>query len=340
VNFRPHAAAALAGAAAVLGFSPVDFFPATLAALAILVHLWVRAPSPRAAFLAGWLFGLGFFLAGVSWVYVSLHRFGAMPAPLAAFATFGFCAFLALFPALAGWAQARLRAPLAIPALWVLAEWLRGTILTGFPWLSAGYAAIDTPLAGYAPLGGSYLLSLLMVSAAGLLWMIAAGRARWAAVAGFAVTVLGGAALLTIGIVYWIGRGHVDEAVRADLSGGTQSAGEPVERLQLYFGDPNHVGLVRETRVVGYAETLEDRLRDLKYPVELTRTFVGLLAIGFREGRPTETEPEQLRLILRGKAVEGRNGSRTRLRVRVTLVGGGGAVTVKVSDPQLTRRVG
>jgi apolipoprotein N-acyltransferase len=101
-------AAFVAGAAAVLGFSPIDLFPLTLLALAVLVHLWLRAPSPRAAFLAGYCFGLGYFLAGVSWVYVSLHRFGGMPAPVAAFATFGFCAFLALFPALAGWAQARL----------------------------------------------------------------------------------------------------------------------------------------------------------------------------------------------------------------------------------------
>ncbi len=194
----PHAAAFLAGAAAVLGFSPLDFFPATLAALAVLVHLWVRAPTPRAAFAAGWLFGLGFFLAGVSWVYVSLHRFGFMPAPLAAFATLAFCAFLALFPAAAGWTQAKLRAPLAIPVLWVFAEWLRGTILTGFPWLSIGNAAIDTPLAGFAPVGGVYLMSLLVMIAAGLLWLIAVDRARWRAAAGFAVLGIAGAALQAV----------------------------------------------------------------------------------------------------------------------------------------------
>ncbi|MCP6757136.1 apolipoprotein N-acyltransferase, partial [Klebsiella pneumoniae] len=76
--------------------------------------------------------------------------------------------------------------------LWVLAEWLRGTILTGFPWLSAGYAAIDSPLAGFAPLGGTYLLSLLTAGAAVLLWMIAVGQARIAAAAGFAAIGLAG----------------------------------------------------------------------------------------------------------------------------------------------------
>lgn len=199
---RAQVAALLAGALAVLGFSPLDFFPATLAALVLLVHLWMRAPSPRAAFLAGFLFGLGFFLSGVSWVYISLNRFGAMPAPLAAVATLGFCAFLALFPALAGWAQARLPRsnlqPLAIPALWVLSEWLRETVLTGFPWLSVGYAAIDSPLAGYAPLGGLFLVSLVTVSSAVLLWLIAANRMRWFAGAAFAAIGVVGAALQAV----------------------------------------------------------------------------------------------------------------------------------------------
>jgi apolipoprotein N-acyltransferase len=199
VTWRLHAAALVAGAAAVLGFSPFDAFPVLLAALAVLVHLWMRAASPGAAFAAGYFFGLGLFLAGVSWIYVSLHRFGGMPAPLAAVATFGFCAFLALFPALAGWAHARLAPqalrPLAIPAAWTLAEWLRGTILTGFPWLAAGSAAVDTPLAGFAPLGGMYLASLLVMAAAVLLWMVAVRRARWAAAAGFAALGVAGAAL-------------------------------------------------------------------------------------------------------------------------------------------------
>jgi apolipoprotein N-acyltransferase len=127
-----------------------------------------------------------------------MNRFGGLAAPLAALATLGFCAFLALFPALAGWAQARLRAPLAIPALWVLTEWLRGWILTGFPWLSLGYSALDTPLAGYAPLGGVYLVSLAAMGAALLLWLIAAGERRWLTVPLFAALGIAGAALQAV----------------------------------------------------------------------------------------------------------------------------------------------
>ena len=195
------AAAALAGAAAVLGFSPVDAFPVTLVALAALVHLWVRSGGPREAFVLGFAFGCGFFLVGVSWVYVSLHRFGGMPAPVAATATLLFCAFLALFPALAGAAQARLAPPWrpwAIPALWMLAEWLRGTVLTGFPWLAVGYASLDTPLAGFAPLGGAYLVSLLAMASAVLLWATAARRSRRAAPAALVALLLAGALLQSV----------------------------------------------------------------------------------------------------------------------------------------------
>ncbi len=198
-GLSPFFIALLAGAAAVLGFSPTDLPVFTLGALAVLIHFWVRAPSPRAAFFVGLAFGTGFFVTGVSWVFISLYRFGAMPMPVAAFATAAFCVFLALFPALAGWAQARLPPsdlrPLAIAPLWVLSEWLRGWILTGFPWLALGYAAIDTPLAGFAPLGGVYLASLMMVTSAGLLWLVAAGRRRRTAIAAFALIGIAGAAL-------------------------------------------------------------------------------------------------------------------------------------------------
>lgn len=193
----------LAGAAAVLGFSPFDQFLAALAALTVLTHLLIAAKTRRAAFAIGYVFGLGLFTVGVSWIYVSLHRFGAMPAPLAAFATFAFCAFLALFPATAAWLQARLaerappalRAVLAIPAAWVMLEWLRGWILTGFPWLSVGYAAIDDALGGFAPLGGVYAVSLALACAAGLLWCVLAGRARWPAAAALLLLLASGFAL-------------------------------------------------------------------------------------------------------------------------------------------------
>jgi apolipoprotein N-acyltransferase len=191
-----HFLSFLAGAATVLAFAPLALHPLAFLTLAFLLHTWIDAPPRRCAWSGFW-FGLGFYGAGVSWVYVSLHTFGGMPGPLAAFATAGYCAFLALFPAAAGWLQARVparesvRACLLIPATWVLFEWMLSWILTGFPWLALGYTSAGWPLQGYAPLGGVYAISFLMVSVAGLLWLIAR-RERALAYAVTALAVLGG----------------------------------------------------------------------------------------------------------------------------------------------------
>jgi apolipoprotein N-acyltransferase len=196
---KVYAAAFVAGAASVIGFQP-GWFPVLLLAFALLVHLWVA--SGRSGFWLGFAYGLGLYGVGVSWVFVSMSRFGGLPAPLAALATLGFCALLALFPALVGWAQGRLpnvaSRPLAIPALWVLLEWLRGWFLTGFPWLGLGYAALDTPLEGYAPVGGVLLVTLAATAAAVLLQRVAAGERRWTSAALFAALGLGGAALQAV----------------------------------------------------------------------------------------------------------------------------------------------
>jgi apolipoprotein N-acyltransferase len=167
-----------AGLLCVLAFAPFELPVLALLCLTLLFSLWAGTERPRRAAWLGFLFGLGLFGGGVSWVYVSLHTFGGMPAAMAVLATLAFCAYLALFPALAGSLQARLprsaavpwsRLLLAMPALWLLGEWLRGWLLTGFPWLGLGYAQSDSALLGYAPLLGMYGCSLLLALAAGLL---------------------------------------------------------------------------------------------------------------------------------------------------------------------------
>jgi apolipoprotein N-acyltransferase len=173
-----------AGALCVFGFAPFGMFPIPVLALAVLFSLWGSAGSPRAAALLGFSFGLGLFSAGINWIYVALHDFGDMPMWLAGPATLLFAAFLALFTALAGYIQARLantlpviRMALVMPAAWVLIEWLRGMIFTGFPWLTLGYAHSGSPLAGYAPLLGVYGVSLVAAVCAGLLAVL--WRERW-----------------------------------------------------------------------------------------------------------------------------------------------------------------
>jgi apolipoprotein N-acyltransferase len=163
------------GAVTVAGFAPFYLFPLPVITLAALFALWDRAKEARQAAWIGFAYGLGLFLFGVSWVYVSLHDFGAMPAPLAAAATLLFCAAIALLPAAGGYAAARfnvtpaIRLGLLVPALWTLTEWVRGWLLTGFPWLAAGYSQVPlSPLAGYAPVLGIYGVTLATAVTAGL----------------------------------------------------------------------------------------------------------------------------------------------------------------------------
>lgn len=88
------AIALMVGTIAVSGFAPDTLFFLPLLTLAALFLLWSRASSRKAAAYTGFAFGLGFFGAGVSWVYVSIHEFGGMPMPLAVVATFLFCLVL------------------------------------------------------------------------------------------------------------------------------------------------------------------------------------------------------------------------------------------------------
>lgn len=176
------------GAATVLGFAPVGLHPLPVLAFACLLWLWRRQSTPRRAAACGLAFGLGFFLFGASWVYVSLHDFGAMPAPIAGLTTLLFCAYLALYPALAGYLYARARASevvkltVFVPAVWTLLEWTRGWLFTGFSWLAYGYSQVpSSPLAGYAPVLGVYGVTLAAVVSAGLivvLWTRITGKAE------------------------------------------------------------------------------------------------------------------------------------------------------------------
>lgn len=192
-----------AGALCVFAFAPFYAWPVTIAALATLFFVWSRSGSPRQAALSGFAFGLGYFLAGVSWVYVSLHDFGSMPAILAALATFLFCAWLSVFPAAAGWLATRavrspgLRRLGMAAAAFVVMEWLRGWHLTGFPWLELGTSqASASPLAGYAPYLGSYGVSLAVAGAAALLVALVSSRS-WSRAR---ITALGGlVALFAVG---------------------------------------------------------------------------------------------------------------------------------------------
>ncbi|MFT5644747.1 MAG: apolipoprotein N-acyltransferase, partial [Janthinobacterium sp.] len=174
--------AALAGATAILAFAPFGYWPLQIASLAILFYQILRANSIKRSFLVGWAFGFGWTAAGVHWLYIAMHDFGGMAAPLAALAvallTLFLGAYAGLVMAAAAWLRRRwtLSLPimllLVLPALWAVGEWLRGTVFTGFPWVVAGYAHNISPLAGYAPLLGVYGLGWLAALVAGALLLL------------------------------------------------------------------------------------------------------------------------------------------------------------------------
>jgi len=222
---RPRLAclvAFISGCALVAAYSPLDLSPLGLVAPALLIHLWLCAARARDCAWIGFSFGMGLFVTGVSWVYVSLSLFGGMPAALAAFATLLYCAWLALLPAAVGYAQHRpgtnnsMRAFALIPGLWMISEWVRGWYFTGFPWLTLGYAATDTPLAGFAPLAGVYGVSLIGMVCAALVWAIVARPKRTIPLAALAAILSAGALLRACA--------PVGTRFRSPSSGGATSA--------------------------------------------------------------------------------------------------------------------
>jgi len=169
-----------AGLLHALCFAPANLWWLELLALAVPLGWALHAPSTRAALLFGFCFALGWLGLGLSWIYISLHHYGQLWAPLAALAVVLLAAGLALLPAL-GCALAAAAAPaasagraLALVGAWTLAEWLRGVVLGGMPWLATGYAHSDGPLAGYAAVLGVYGVGALAASCALLpLWAAA-----------------------------------------------------------------------------------------------------------------------------------------------------------------------
>jgi apolipoprotein N-acyltransferase len=176
-----------AGAAAATGFAPFALWPVTLAAVAVLIALVERAPRARGAAWLGWAFGVGHFTLGNAWIATAFTYQAQMPAWLGWIAVFALALYLAVYPALAtlaAWAlRRRTGVPLApaLAACWIVAEWLRGWVFTGFPWNPLGVVALgpfDRPgLARVAAWCGTYALSGLVVLLSGL-WLHAWRQAR------------------------------------------------------------------------------------------------------------------------------------------------------------------
>ncbi len=178
IGRMPYLVALAAGFAAVLAFAPFDQAWIAPFSVAALFWAWTVLP-PRRAATAGFLFGVGLFLGGTYWTFISIRIFGQAPILLAVFLMLGLVAIMAAYYAGVGYVARRWMFPgrgaalmLLWPAAWVLSEWLRGWVLSGFPWLSLGYSQIDTPLAGFAPVLGVFGVSLAVAQSGGAILML------------------------------------------------------------------------------------------------------------------------------------------------------------------------
>lgn len=296
-------AAIAAGALAACGFQPLSLWPLTLLAVAALLELIARARKGSSAFLIGWLFGVGHFTLGNNWIATAFTYQANMPAWLGAIAVFLLSLYLAIYPALAtlaawlvirpdraraagrGGAGLFLALVLAFAASWIVTEWMRARVFTGFAWNPLGVALLGQfqtrGLALITPWIGTYGLSGVVVLLAGLPGLFArfgarmTGWRRWL----WAVPVLAVAAALGALMVLpdpWAR--HEEGAIRFTLV-------QPNLNQEI-IDDPRHfeanfVKLARlslpddpgEKRMVFWPESgLGDYLRD-GYPEYLYRLY-------------------------------------------------------------------
>ncbi|MFT4025721.1 MAG: apolipoprotein N-acyltransferase [Novosphingobium sp.] len=187
---RPCLIAPLLGGIAACGFQPLALWPLTLLGIAGLIHLVSLAPGWRRAALIGWLFGVGHFTVGNAWIATAFTYQANMPAWLGWIAVALLSLYLAVYPllgALGAWLLGRgggWRLALAFAACWIISEWLRSWVFTGFAWNPLGVAALGPfarpGLAALAPWLGTYALSgLVALLAAAWLAALRRWRADW-----------------------------------------------------------------------------------------------------------------------------------------------------------------
>ncbi|MDR0736204.1 MAG: apolipoprotein N-acyltransferase [Zoogloeaceae bacterium] len=266
---------ALAGALGVLSFAPLEHFWLMPFLLALLFHLLRCAKDWRQAAWRATLFGFCLFLAGVSWVYVSMYVYGGLSMVMAALPTLLLCFILAAgHPALGGLFHCYMpetpgRQALFFALLWTSIDLLRGWLFTGFPWLALGYSQTPpSPLAGFAPILGVYGVSFFtaLISA----WLVCGTRKRpWPWVAMLLVLLAGW------GLRHYAWTTPVGEPIRVALIQGNIAQGQKwrpekfIYTLNLYRDliaqHPAQLTVLPETAIPIFHDQIDkDYLRELK----------------------------------------------------------------------------
>ena len=165
----------IAGILLVFSFAPFNVYILAFISPAVLFFLWTNG-SAKSNFFSGLSFGLGLYCVGVSWVYVSLSTYGGMPLWMGSISVLGFATLLALFIAFTGYIATRFFKSdilFALPFIWLIFEWSKSWVFTGFPWLDIGYSQTPSWFFSLAPVGGVYLVSFVVLAVAACLAAIA-----------------------------------------------------------------------------------------------------------------------------------------------------------------------
>lgn len=202
--------AAAAGALLPLSFAPFDAWYLAVPLFAILFRLWEGQTSREMAWRGFW-FGFAAFSTGTYWLYISVHGFAGAPVIVAVILMVSLFWAMACFIAAGAYFAGRIGSPAGLgsgslspvlrwcilwPACFVVFEWVRGWILTGFPWLAIGYGQIDGPLKGWAPLMGIHAVSFATLVTAGSLLSFVRGGNKDRLVAGGIVVALFGSSTI------------------------------------------------------------------------------------------------------------------------------------------------
>ena len=157
----------IAGLSLIFAYAPFSQWYLTLFIPAVVFHKLQFQTPKKSAKLIGF-FAFGWFASGISWVHVSIDQFGGLPLVVSLSIMLLLCIYLALYPALAAYLTARFSKNQQLnlwllPSFWLISEYLRSVVLTGFPWLSLGYSQIDSPLASFAPVIGEVGITALII---------------------------------------------------------------------------------------------------------------------------------------------------------------------------------
>lgn len=210
------------GAISALGFAPYNLWPLSIAALALLIHILSAMPTRKSAFFLGWLFAVGHFTIGNDWIAVAFTYQATMPVWLGYFAVFALALYLALFPAascLLAWTcgdiirrrggNPTLCFVLSLSAFWIVTEWLRSWLFTGFAWNPLSAVMLEAT-GGYAMRTiGSYGLSGMVILGAAIIWGLIAALLHRSGKAIFARLLDLVLLSMVTGFFGWIGAGRV-----------------------------------------------------------------------------------------------------------------------------------